>query len=502
MKKWKKSVFAGAVAMMLAASTLLTGCGGNTDAATGETAADEQSMPTIKLSVMCLNEPADRELVEDAISEITREKIGCNVEIVPILYGNMSQQMSLLLSGGDDALDVYFAGRWSNLSNVVNNGQAIALDEYLAPYESEMKEVLTEDVYECGKINGTMYGVPRYLSFTGGPVYTMRKDVADRYGIKNGDSMDLDQLTELFRKMRADYPDAALVGTSSNGINNQPFVTPVDTLGDLNNLGVLMPGDDETVVNYYATDEYRKLVDYFKQWKEIGITMADPLNVVDSASDYLPSGKCLGMFAIHYDAATNGEYASTNYGVECVCVSVMDQSVTSPDWWYCISPNCKNPEEAAGLLYLMATDADIENLLCNGIEGTHYVIKEDGTAGYPEGQDMTTSGWAMGSSWSQLNSALSIPFEADPDYYEIMIQRNNEAQYTRAFGFAFDSTPVANEVAACTNVVSQYRPALECGVPEDMDGMYQQFLDDLEAAGIEEIVAEKQRQLDAYIQGK
>jgi len=511
MSKTIKKLFALLLAVVMVMG-MISGCGSKaqeTPAATvagdepaAETPKAPEDYPTIKLALMCLAEPADRVMVEEALSAITREKIGCNVEIVPILFGNMDQQMSLLLSGGDDMLDVYFAGRWSNLSNVVTNGQAIAIDEYIAPYADEIISVLGEGVYKCGEIGGVMYGIPRYLNFAGGPVYTLRKDVADRYGISNGDSMTLEELTVLFRQMRADYPDAALVGTSANGINNQPFVSPVDALGDLNYLGVVMPGEDMTVVNYFATPEYREMIGFFKEWKEIGITMADPLNVVDSPSDYLPSGKCLGMFAIHYSAAANGDYASLNYGVDCVSVSVMDQVVSAPDWWYCISPTCKNPQEAAGLLYLMATDPEVSNILCNGLEGVHYVLREDGTAGYPEGKDMMNSGWAMGSSWSQLNCTLSIPFESAPNYFEEIITSNQNADYSPAFGFAFDSTPVATQMAACINVVNQYRPALECGIPADMDAMYEEFLAALEAAGINDIIAEKQRQLDIFLESK
>lgn len=43
-------------------------------------------------------------------------------------------------------------------------------------------------------------------------------------------------------------------------------------------------------------------------------------------------------------------------------------------------PATKNPEAAAALIYLMATDPDVENLLINGIEGQHYQVLEDNTA--------------------------------------------------------------------------------------------------------------------------
>lgn len=516
MREKSKRGMALFLSLVIAGSMMFTGCGnksdsseeavnanpttaaGTTENATTEPTQDPKDLPTIKLSLITAAEPADKAMVEEAISEITREKIGCNVEIVPVMFGNMSTQMSLLLSGGDNMIDVYSAGTWSTLGGVVNNGQAIALDEYLAPYEEEIKAVIGEDVYNCGKIDNTMYGIPRYLSFAGGVMYSLKKEVADKYGLNNGDAIDLDTLTELFKKMRADYPDTALVGTSSIGLNNTPFNAPLDNLGDTNVLGALMPGDDTTVVNYYETDEYKKMLGYFKQWKDIGITMADPLNVVERPTDYLPSGKCLGMFSVHFNAKLNGEYATSAYGVEMTTVSVMDQTKSSPNWWFCVSPTCEYPQEAAGLLYLMATDPEVENLLCNGIEGVHYVLKDDGTAEYLEGKNMTNTGWSMSAAWTQLNSSLSIPFESSPDYYELMVKSNEEIMSTKAFGFQFDNTSVANEIAACTNVVSQYRAALEVGLPDDMDKTYEEFVQALKDAGIDNIIAEKQRQLDEY----
>ncbi|MBO6241769.1 MAG: ABC transporter substrate-binding protein [Butyrivibrio sp.] len=517
--KFKKWLCCASATVVM--STFLWGCGSQgttsttgtsetSDVETSENTAttvenvsiNPEDYPTIKVSVLCINEPTDKATVEEEISKITREKIGCNIEFVPIIYGNMQQQMSLLLSGGDDLVDIYFTGRWSTLSSVVNNGQAIALDEYLAPYEEEMKAAITESVYNCGKINGTTYGLTRYLNFAGFPVYTTTKEIGDKYGLQNGDAITLDQLTEFFEKVKADYPDKALVGTSSAGLNNQAFVGRVDNMGDPNILGGLLADDDKTVVNYYATDDYKNMVEYFKKWKEIGITMDDPLNVVDRPGDYLPSGKCLGCFAIHYDAASNGNYSTTNYGVECISVSIMDRTVTSPDWWYCVAPTCKNPDKAAAFLYLMTVDPDIENLLCLGVENVHYQILEDGTAAYIDGKDMTTTGWSMGVSWTWPNCTISIPFESDPDYYEIMVEANNSVEYSDAFGFAFDSTAVENEISACANVVAQYRPALECGVPSDMDASYQEFLSALESAGIDKIIEEKQRQLDEYLANK
>lgn len=503
MKAGKKIITLLAVGAMTV-STILSGCGGEktqqgaSEKAGTTTEAENKEIPTIKMTTYCTVDPTDTEMVQEELSMITREKIGCNVEIIPVQIGNMNSQMSLLLAGGDNAVDVYLAGGWSTLGGVADNGQAIVLDKYLAPYEDEIKAAIGEDVYKCGEVNGSMYGIPRYLDFASGLVYMLRKDIADEYGISNGDKMSFDELTDLFEKLKQEYPDKALAGTVAKGFANSPLTTSVNDLGDSNILGALLEGDDEHVVNYYETDEYAKLIQYFKKWKDIGITMADPLNVVELPSDYLTNGKALGLFGKHFDAALDAEYASKNYGVDMTGISITDRMKQSPTLWFCVSSTCEYPQEATALIYLMATDPDVENLLCNGIEGVHYQLAEDGTAHYMDGKDQSSTGWPMGMSWVQLNSTLSHPFEYPADYFEDMIKSNNETETTKAFGFQFDPSPVANEISACANVVAQYRAALEVGVPDDMDATYEEFKQALKDAGIDAVVAEKQKQLDAY----
>ena len=57
---------------------------------------------------------------------------------------------------------------------------------------------------------------------------------------------------------------------------------------------------------------------------------------------------------------------------------------------------------------------------------------------------------------------------------------------------------MANQITACNNVVSQYDAALRWG-NLNPDETLEKFHADLEAAGINEIIEEKQRQLDEYL---
>ena len=116
-------------------------------ASTEDTSSTDGEVPTISLMVVCGTTPPDADAVAEKLSEITREKIGCNVEFITMEIGNVAQQLNLLLSGGDDTLDVFVAGISVPYSTIVNNGQALSLDSLMEPYAEEMKTALGENVY-------------------------------------------------------------------------------------------------------------------------------------------------------------------------------------------------------------------------------------------------------------------------------------------------------------------------------------------------------------------
>lgn len=53
-------------------------------ASTEDTASTDGEVPTISLMVVCGTTPPDADAVAEKLSEITREKIGCNVEFMQI----------------------------------------------------------------------------------------------------------------------------------------------------------------------------------------------------------------------------------------------------------------------------------------------------------------------------------------------------------------------------------------------------------------------------------
>ena len=71
----------------------------------------------------------------------------------------------------------------------------------------------------------------------------------------------------------------------------------------------------------------------------------------------------------------------------------------------------------------------------------------------------------------------------------------------KTVGFAFDSEPVATQIAQCSAVAEEYLPALNCGAV-DVDSTLEAFNAALKDAGVEQIIAEMQSQIDAWLATK
>jgi putative aldouronate transport system substrate-binding protein len=147
---------------------------------------------------------------------------------------------------------------------------------------------------------------------------------------------------------------------------------------------------------------------------------------------------------------------------------------------------------------MLHQDKYLNNLLNFGIEGVHYDKKSDNVIDTTKG----AKNYNLGAAWMFGNQFLNylLPNE-DPQKWEKFKAFNNAGQASLALGFTFDSEPVKSEIAAVNNVNSQYIGALYTGSvdPNEVLPKYEAKLKD---AGIDKIIAEKQKQLDAYLATK
>lgn len=167
--------------------------------------------------------------------------------------------------------------------------------------------------------------------------------------------------------------------------------------------------------------------------------------------------------------------------------------------WY-IPYTSEQPARAMQVLNEMYTNPDLANIFIYGVEGTHYVMTDSaqGLIDYPEGVDPGSLGYSS-DPWMWPNELISHKWSSDgASIWDDTITFNENAVQSPAKGFAWDSTPVANEIVACNTVLAKYRDGLDTG-ELDPEIAIPRMAAELDAAGIQNILDEKQRQLDEWL---
>lgn len=518
MKKFAHKIAVCGMCAVLAATTL-AGCGGassgssaapaNAASGTTSTAGADGEYPVLRMGYRVLFEVGSENeaAVEDALNEILREKANAELDLIAVQAGSYSTQMNLLLTGGDESLDIFTSYSFAPLSTLKANGQVAALDDLMDSEAPELKALFADysEVLDCARIDGVLYGIPTITVWSNPNMFIVKKTDSDNANIDWSQVHTIEDMTQAMLDLKAANPDAHYVPGST-----QTYWLPktVDYLGDTNFLGVLTdPTNSTTIENYYESDYFLNFLEQVKIWKENDIISADPLSNSDPTLLNLQTGVVNGTPGYGWSVEDSiYQYTqSQQFGDDIVGCQLGDRIMTTNDvtqYMYHISTFCEEPEAAMRILNVLYTDPDAANLIANGVEGMHYQIDENGRMAYLEGKDISNSGWTSQSMPLFPNSTLCPLWDFQQENTnELREQANQEALKSLALGFSFDSSEVADQITACANVVSQYYlPLMYAEV--DIDETLPVFQQALHDAGIDDIIQAKQEQLDAWLASK
>src|SRR5690606_11097630 len=151
-----------------------------------------------------------------------------------------------------------------------------------------------------------------------------------------------------------------------------------------------------------------------------------------------------------------------------------------------VSANSKNPEKALEVYDLLRNDETDYKLLNFGIEGTDYVMTDDGKLGYPEGCDASTD--ALGSNfWAGRMDEFEPDRVTDaPDKAEIYAALDAVAKDYPYTTFVVDKTPLESTLAAVSGVFAEYIPQLQYGKFDDPAAAVAEMRQKLEDVGFED----------------
>lgn len=446
----------------------------------------------------------DLDTVEEAINEITREKINVEVTLKPMFIGDYSSNVSLALQAGEK-IDVFES--IGDFNNCVSTGMAMDITELIDTCAPETKELVGEDWLQACASGGKLYGIPTYKPIALTPMIIYRQDIADELGIDMKAVNSVEEVTAVFEKVKEEKPEMtplAPIEAGSLGLNRT--YGSIDFLTDDFNtpVGVLL-GDDMTVVDFYSSDIFKERCELAREWYNNGLSMKDAATTTSMAGELMSSGNYFAYIAAYSypeeDTAASLQAQSGNFPMGAkmlgdAYISTID--VNALTWM--VASNSDVPEAALKFLNLTFTDVDVCNLLIYGVKDRDYVLSEDGYASYPEGQDAATVPYTAQLSCGTLgNFFIMYPtVGTNKDSLEWELEQNQTAETSPAMGFTFDASALKTQYTAVKNVINQYLPGLMCG-SVDPETEIPKFVSALNDAGYQDILAAKQEQLDKWI---
>lgn len=476
--KFKKIVSLMSCAVLTA--TMMFGCGNSQKSSSNGTKTEK---PTELVWYAIGAEPTDLNQVLEKVNEYLKEKINATLDMKFTDFGDYNQKISMVINSGE-AYDLAFTCSWAGdyLGNA-RKGAFLDLTEYLETTGKEMYEAIDERFWEGATIDGKIYAVPTQKEISTAPMWRFTKEYVDKYNIPYEELHTLQDLEPWLKVIKENEPGVVPLYLWDGVRAPQLFDEIIDPVG--------VAYDDETlkVKNLYETEYLREQLDTLRRYYELGYINADAATATEEPT--------LKSFVSKADGQPYAENIwSTQAGREIVTSSITDAYITNSSTtgsMIAISANSKNKEKSVEFLNLLNTDQYLKNLIVNGIEDVHYTKTSDTQIEYTDKhKDYEISAFAFGNLF--INYIMADEPTTKWDEFQ---KFNDESVASVALGFKFDSSNVTNEIAAITNVLEEFKPALFSG-SVDVDEYLGKMNSKLKEQGVDKVIEEMQRQIDEW----
>ncbi|MFC5470858.1 ABC transporter substrate-binding protein [Cohnella suwonensis] len=468
------------------------------------------SLPEYKLSFYYPGSPAkDEAKIEEKINEYLKPKINATVDLQPIDWGQWDSKMNLL-KASREPMDIIFTAQWNGHANDVAKKVFLAVDDakgpagnLLAQYGKDITKSLDPAYLKGSKVNGHNYAVPtnKELAAQGGVIY--RKDIADKLGLtaKLNAVKTVKDLEPILATVKAKMPSMTPLFLRDGDNFNAHYFAQHDFLGDTTIEGLIRKdGTSTKVITRFDDKQYMDQLALTRSFFKKGYINKDAATTQLSGQDALKKGNVF-MITASLKPGKDAETAiAANLAGKLKQINMTARTVSTGETagsMLGISTTSKDPARAMMFINLLHSDKYLNNLLNFGIEGEHYakaskeVIKPAANS----------ANYNPGATWMFGNQFLNYVWNTEAtDKWAQFKKFNNGAKLSPALGFTFDAQPVKSQVAALVTVRKKYIAGLETGAIDPSKAA--EFKKNEEKNGLSKVLAEKQKQLNAFLAKK
>ena len=502
--KNKKFISVVLVAAMSAA--LLAGCGsgsgdnGNNGNNTNNISSNAGGKVTIRLFRDCFNlgtpDSAEVKKVENAINKYLEEKgKNYNVAITEVGSGEYSEKANLALANKE--IDLLWTASWLGTVGTNDLVPANAVKDITSLLQgTALYGSMDAGQWEATKYDGKNFFIPVYKDNVKGYDFMFRQDLIDKHNWKISSVKKLADLEPMLADAKADglkYPFL----TQKTAMFYRWYIDKFDFFaGDVAANWVAVDRNSNSVVNTVATPEYKEFCKLMADWAEKGYISEDDATKTTNDQTTQTQDWAISWWT---DIPVNDE-ADSRYKQDVTMQPATQRwahSTSALGSCYCITSNASDDVAKAAIDFmgLLYTDSKLADMYTFGIEGEHFNYNADKKVEQAENAKYNHS------MWESASATVVTPLYNEPDNKaELYKSFNGGANTSCAAGFRFDKSPVEAEFTACTALFDDYGFQLENGgfKASDVDAKIDEYLKKLDAAGYQKVLAEFQKQYDAW----
>ena len=454
--------------------------------------------------------PIDLKKVEEELNRMSRESVGVEVNFI---YMNEAQLQNSMLSG--EVIDMYFSSAWyNNYNQAVSAGYFADITDKVKEWTPKLYATMDEKFWELAKsADGRLYGIPVKKDFAQMNYITYDAKFAREHGFNIPDKISSwDEMTDFLVAQKAEmgnseYP--VMIGGALRGI-----------LGsfDLIDRSILIGVEfGDTKVKTAMEDP--KVLDNIRtlhKWMQMGLVNPDAATQSESSIDQHHHHIKIGQdWPGHDDSPKYGyETAKTLYSGPILNTDGIQGAMIA------FSATLEEDQERfkAAMKYqeMVNTDVKYRDALQHGIEGYHWnyvdAKQPDGTPGRLVLK--TELGRTNYHVWGFSQGSLAIAtIEANEDMLNGVYALPDQKQWEKYFdiirdapvsaiaGFTFDTDGLVNTLSELQVIKAEYYDRIATG-SADPDTAIPEMLEKMNAAGLQTVIDEAQKQLDEYLASK
>jgi putative aldouronate transport system substrate-binding protein len=476
------------LAAVTAAALLLNGCAGKT--VSGNPADGEKPAKEVTLNVLAagISDAEACRRISELVSQKTRKELGFAVNIEQTDYLSYNETLSRKILLGNEP-DLFCCVGTQFLLQCIDEKYVNSLGDNIDDYWG-ITRYSPNEVWSCVSIDGQIYAVPANNGLNYSIGFLARADIMQALGEDPAAISSWDGLYALLKKVKQYYPEMVPV-VSSYGQVHETFGE--DPLGD--DLGVLIHNSGNRVENLYSSGEYLGLCKRMHQWNEEGLIQGNDAVTQDSGEKMMQIYNGFGFFTRLNDKNVLSAIRSSGLDLVPIYLGEPIANSSSINFVWCISSDSQYKRQAMKFLELMYSDHETADLCIFGEQDTDYKrIDKDTVTGI---QPVPEHAWSA-ATWAWPNRNVASSWKLTGQSYVTPPEKG--AKRSPAMGFLFNSEPVQAAVNRCRTVTEKYGRVLTNGYL-DPDEALPRFLNELEEAGINDVITEKQKQLDQWMSG-